>query len=113
MTLHNDSTMHLFEVIRWGNDTDDAFQGGPNGADTCFLVRADSVEQAAVLADHILGRGNGKLVNAWCEAIYLLGQDAGSERDARVLRGPYLQHAYCHGWRQWHRNSPDEGWQER
>lgn len=40
------TAMQLFEVIRWGNDSDDPVIGGPNGPDTCFLVRADSIEQA-------------------------------------------------------------------
>lgn len=32
--------MHLFEIIRRGDDLDDPLGGGPDGPDTCFLVRA-------------------------------------------------------------------------
>lgn len=103
--------MQLFEVIRWGNDSDDPLTGGPNGPDTCFLVRADSVEQAAALVDPVLAANRVEPSHAG--AVYLLGADAGAAPDARILRGPYVQHAYRHGWRHWDRAAPGESWIER
>lgn len=105
--------MNLYEVIRWGNDADDPFTGGPNGPDTGFLVRAGSVEQAAALADEALRRARPTRVGAWAGAVHLLGQEHSTEADARILRGPYVQHAYRHGWRQWCRDEEDGAWVER
>lgn len=59
--------MHLYEVIRWGNDSDDLLTGGPNGPDTCFLVRAGSVEAAAAPADRQLALLSHVQVEPWLE----------------------------------------------
>lgn len=104
--------MNLYEVIRWGNDSDDVFTGGPNGPDTCFLVRSHTVEQAAALADIELSKMRSTTVDNWASAVHHLGTDASTDTTPRVIRGPYVQHAYCHGWSTWHRNSADEGWTE-
>jgi hypothetical protein len=104
--------MKLFEVIRWGNDSDDPYTGGPDGLDTCFLVRAGVPEEAAMLADEVLSRVPTTNVQSWSGAVYLLGTDDGSDERPRVLRGPYLQHAYCYGWRQWHRDAREDVWLE-
>ncbi|WP_148715169.1 hypothetical protein [Chitinolyticbacter meiyuanensis] len=103
--------MNLYEVIRWGNDGCDPYRGGPNGDDTCLLVRAATPEQAATLADPVLARLGNVHVAGWAQAIYQLGIDTGSDREARVLRGPYLQHAYRHGWPSWQRDQPEGAWQ--
>jgi len=105
--------MHLYEVIRWGNDSDDPFSGGPDGPDTCFIVRASSVEQAASLADRELAKRSSKEVQNWSGAVHLLGSELANEVTPRVLRGPYIQHAYTYGWRCWHRDSPSGPWVER
>lgn len=102
--------MQLFEVIRWGNDSDDPFTGGPDGADTCFLVRASSVEDAARLVDDALASGTPR---AHAGAVYLLGTELSTQEEPRILRGPYLQHAYRHGWRHWYRDDVDAPWVER
>ncbi|QNP41719.1 hypothetical protein [Lysobacter solisilvae (ex Woo and Kim 2020)] len=104
--------MHLYEVIRWGNPSDDPHTGGPNGHDTCFLVRAASLEAAAALADGELRFVAGAGLADWAEVAYLLGDDTGTDGTARVLRGPYIQSAYRHGWRQWNRAGPGEPWIE-
>ncbi|WP_382157649.1 hypothetical protein [Hydrogenophaga sp. ANAO-22] len=104
--------MNLYEVIRWGNDSDDVFTGGPNGPDTCFLVRAGSVEQAASLADAELARRPSPVVENWAGAVHLLGVEQARDDVPRVLRGPYIQHAYTHGWRCWHRDAPSDPWVE-
>lgn len=105
--------MKLYEVIRWGNDSEDLFTGGPNGADTCFLVRADSVEQAAALADAALKAPPSPSLPSFTGAVYLLGTALGSDETARVLRGPYVQHAHRHGWRHWYREAAGDSWVER
>jgi hypothetical protein len=104
--------LNLYEVIRWGNNSDDPYTGGPNGPDTCLLVRANSVEEAATLADSVLAELPHERVQPWSHAIYLLGVDGGTDPEPRVLRGPYIEHALGHGWRLWHRNSPEEPWAE-
>jgi hypothetical protein len=105
--------MNLYEVIRWGNELDDPETGGANGPDTCFLVRADTLESAVALVDTRLARMPSDYVQAWAEAVYLLGTDSGSGSETRILRGPYVEHAYRHGWRHWYRNAQDEPWEER
>lgn len=105
--------MQLFEVIRWGNDSDNPLTGGPNGPDTCFLVRASSVEEAALLADRRLATLPHQNVSPWAHTVYLLGTDGGTDATPQLLRGPYIQAAYCYGWRHWYRDEQDEPWQEK
>ena len=80
--------MNLYEVIRWGNDADDPFTGGPNGPDTGFLVRAGSVEQAAALADEALRRARPTRVGAWAGAVHLLGQEHSTDGVAPLKFAP-------------------------
>lgn len=108
--MQSPSVLNIYEVIRWGNDSDDIYAGGPNGPDTCFLVRASSPEEAAALVDPVLARMSHERVNPWSMAIYLLGSDCGVDDNPRVLRGPYVQSAYCYGWRQWLRRGSDGSW---
>lgn len=105
--------MNLYEVIRWGNESEDLFTGGPNGADTCFLVRAGSLEQAAALADAALRALKPQHLPDFAGAIYLLGTALGTDETPRILRGPYVQHAHRHGWRHWYRETAEEAWVER
>ena len=104
--------MNLYEVIRWGNDSSDSHTGGPDGPDTCFLVRAESPPAAAALADELLADLPHERVPPYSGSIYLLGKDIGLEQTQRVLRGPYVEHAYSFGWRQWHRESAEGVWTE-
>ena len=104
--------MNLYEAIRWGNESEDPYHGGPNGADTCFLVRAGSVEQAGQLADAALRGGRAELAN-WTQVLHLLGAEQSSDSEPRILRGPYLQHAYRHGWRLWIREDAMAPWIEQ
>jgi len=104
--------MNLYEVIQWGNESDNPVTGGPNGADTCFLVRAESVEQAATLVDRELSRMPSQHVKPWASAVYLLGTELGSASAPRLLRGPYVQNAYRYGWRHWYRLEHGAPWLE-
>ncbi len=105
--------MRIYEVIRWGNDSDDPVTGGPNGPDTCFFVRASSIEEAAGIVDARLAALPHERVVPWAHAVYLLGDESVAADAPRILRGPYVQPAYCHGWRQWHRDMPDGPWREK
>ncbi len=113
VALSDADRMPLFEVIRWGNASTDPITGGPDGADTCFLVRAESVEQAATLVDCELAREPSPVVAAWAGAAYLLGSEQSQDAEPRILRGPYIQHAYRYGWRHWYREERDGAWLER
>lgn len=106
--------MRLYEAVRWGNDSDDPFVGGPEGPDTCFLVRASSIEEVVALVEPLLMEMPHVRVQPWLHAIYLLGDDTGIDPTSRVLRGPYVQHAIAWGWRRWirQRNEQDEEWTE-
>jgi hypothetical protein len=104
--------MNIYEIIRWGNESDCEFDGGPDGSDTCFIVRADNVEDAAKLADVRLKNCTHERVAAYSQAAYLIGTDAGDGDDQIILRGPYYQHAYRYGWRMWERDAGDGVWYE-
>ena len=102
--------LYLYEVVRWGNDSDDEEEGGPNGPDTCLLVRARSPEEAALLADEELRVTTDPRVHAWADVVHVLGTAAGEGAASEVLRGPYLEHAFNEGWIAWHRTSQQGPW---
>ncbi len=64
------------------------------------------------MVDPILAELPHVRVQHCAHAVCLIGVDAGTERVARVLRGPYTEHALDHGWRVWQRNNRDEPWIE-
>lgn len=41
-----------------------------------------------------------------------MGAGGSVQREAKILRGPYIQHAHMHGWHYWSRNEPTEAWVE-
>ena len=102
----------LFEVVRWGNDSADPDDGGPNGPDTCFLVRAETPAEAAVLADAELRAAAASRVPPRADVVHLLGESSSSESEPRVVRGPYLEHAFNRGWRAWQREDGAIAWVE-
>jgi len=104
--------MNLYEAIRWGNESEDPYTGGPDGADTCFLVRAASVEEAGQLADAALRGARGGLAD-WAQVLHLLGTEQATDSEPRILRGPYMQHAYRYGWRHWSRDEAAAPWVEQ
>jgi hypothetical protein len=101
----------LYEAVRWGNDSEDRFEGGPDGPDTCFLVRAGSIEEVVSLVEPLLMAMPHVRIQPWLHAIHLLGDDTGVDPTSRVLRGPYVQHAIAWGWRSGIRVQ-DEEWTE-
>ena len=103
--------MELYEVVRWGNDSDDPVTGGGNGPDTCFLVLATSVEEAAAVADYHLALDRAPGEADCASVVQLLGSGHASPR-ARLVRGPYVQTAYTFGPRHWSRSGRDEPWIE-
>jgi hypothetical protein len=104
--------MQLYEVVRWGNDDSDTDDAGPNGEDTCFLVRAGSPAEAATLADEVLSETSENQERCWADVVHHLGIAAGANSEAAVLRGPYLEHAFNDGWATWHRQSRSGPWVE-
>jgi hypothetical protein len=104
--------LQLYEVVRWGNDDAEADDGGPNGADTCFLVRAGSPTEAGALADEVLSETSDERLHCWADVVHHLGTAAGTSTEASVLRGPYLEHAFNDGWTTWHRQSQTGPWVE-
>ena len=103
--------MDLYEVVRWGNDSDDPVTGGGNGPDTCFLVLATSVEEAAAVADYHLALDRDPGEADCASVVQLLGSGHAAPR-ARLVRGPYVQTAYTFGPRQWARAERGEPWIE-
>lgn len=79
--------MNLYEVIRWGNESDNIYTGGPNGPDTCFLVRAATLEHAGQLVDEILAGMPSNYVKGWCSAIYPWGKTLAPETFLKCCAG--------------------------
>ncbi|WP_202593388.1 hypothetical protein [Ferriphaselus sp. R-1] len=105
--------LNLYEVVRYGNDSECVFSGGPNGPDTCFLVRAASPEAAAAIVDPILARMSHERVRPWAHQIHWLGEDRSTGEIAQLLRGPYVEHAYGHSWPTWQRGDKGDVWEEK
>ncbi|WP_372013851.1 hypothetical protein [Pseudoxanthomonas sp. 10H] len=103
--------MDLYEVVRWGNDSDDPVTGGGNGPDTCFLVHATSVEEAAAVVDYQLSRKDAPDEADCASLVQLLGSGHRAPR-AQVVRGPYVQSAYGFGLRRWSRIERGDPWVE-
>jgi hypothetical protein len=92
--------MNLYEVIFWGAD------GYDNDHDTIYLVRA-SDWRAAV--EHVRTNASSSVHkihhSTLAHRVHEIGADSSQIGDARgqILRGPYFQSAYNHGWRAWDR----------
>lgn len=104
--------MYIFEVVRWGNDSPDPDEGGPDGEDTCFLVRAETPADAAELAEVYLIAAQPVRVSPRADIVYLLGEAPEHDREARVIRGPYIVYAINPGWRWWERRPGTAEWVE-
>lgn len=92
--------MNLYEVIFWGAD------GHDNDEDTIYLVRASDWRAAVELVRtnaspsvHMIHRSTS------AHRVHELGTASSrfGEPREQILRGPYFQSAYNHGWRAWDR----------
>ncbi|MEQ2009971.1 MAG: hypothetical protein ABMA26_24560 [Limisphaerales bacterium] len=97
--------MNLYEVIFWGAD------GYDNDEDTIYLVRApdwraavEDVRTNASPSIHKIHR------STLAHRVHEIGTDASplGEPREQILRGPYFQCAYNHGWRAWDRQMDPE-----
>lgn len=86
----------LFLCVRWGHAESPE---GADGEDTHFVVRADSHEEAAELADAILGSmpthvdGNPRVVESHCHHVLEIGTDHTGHKTSAVLLGPAIGYA--------------------
>jgi hypothetical protein len=89
--------MNLYEVIFWSADECD------NDEDTIYLVRA-AHWRAAVEHVHINASPSVHKIHrsTLAHRVHEIGTDAGAPQE-QILRGPYFQCAYNHGWRSWSR----------
>lgn len=90
--------MKLWIVVYWGNSEED---DGKNERDTCFLVRANSVESAANIGNDFLKKVPYYLIGELSdykdevnivEYIVLLGDDGIEGGEEKFLLGPFIQH---------------------
>jgi hypothetical protein len=91
--------MNIYEIISWGAQEK---EGDP---DTIYLVRAtdhlEAVEEVVTNASR--SHHGGK--RPFPHVIYHIGIDSTIPKhtEPRILRGPYFECAYNHGWKSWHR----------
>lgn len=90
--------MNLYEVIFWGTE-----QERDDDADTIYLVRAADWRAAV---EHVRCNASPSIHKihraTLAHRVHEIGTDAGESRE-QILRGPYFQCAYNHGWRAWDR----------
>ena len=104
--------MNLYIATRWGNNQ---IQGddGPNGPDTNYLVRAETHEKAAELADLRLSNQTNDGMDDKCHLITQIGEDNHNTEETVVL-GPWISYAMLNGtYKSWKRDLPtQEKWLE-
>lgn len=89
--------MSLYEVIFWGSD---------GSEDTIYLVRAtDWCAAVEHVRDNASPTNHGIHHTTLAHHVHEIGRDLCTlgEPQEQILRGPYFQHAYNHGWRAWNR----------
>jgi len=92
--------MKLYEVIFWGS------RGNGDAEDTIYFVRAPDFRAAVdEVSTNASPSYHGGERFPLAHVVYEVGSDASLSGESRqqILRGPYFQHAYNHGWRAWHR----------
>jgi hypothetical protein len=88
--------MNLYLTVRWRNPES---PDGPDGPDTNFLVRADSVSEAAAVTDDYLVNSpttsihSRKPVQSFCQYIVELGVDNGGFSHAEIIHDPWIAYA--------------------
>ena len=106
--------MNLYIATRWGNPFE---KDGPDGKDTNFIVRAESMGQAAEIVDEALklyptSEVNNRPVCDFTQCITQIGI-AQSSQSPRLVHGPWIEHLILmdnDDYDYWHRDSPTEGW---
>jgi len=107
--------MNLYIVTRFGNPHE---LDGPDGKDTNFIVRAESLEEAAYLVDKVLAtmrvhiKPNRK-VHDFANCIIQIGIDP-LAKEAGILHGPWIEYIYLESSYQevWHRHRKRGKWEE-
>jgi hypothetical protein len=92
--------MNLYEVIFWGAD------GYDNDEDTIYMVRAADWHAAVEFVRTNASPNVHKIHHSTlAHRVHEIGTDSSSfgEPQEQILRGPYFQCAYNHGWRAWDR----------
>jgi hypothetical protein len=90
--------MNLYEVIFWGAD------GYDHDEDTIYLVRAADWRAAVEIVRTNASKGTHKIHHSTlAHRVHEVGTDHSPITEERILRGPYFQCAYNHGWRAWDR----------
>ncbi|MEM9480008.1 MAG: hypothetical protein AAGA58_10180 [Verrucomicrobiota bacterium] len=106
--------MNLYIATRWGNPQE---PDGPDDADTNFLVRAETREEAASLADELLKKmptseGTNRPVQNFTHCVTHIGTTDLGE-NPHVIHGPWIKHLIlCEDgdYDYWHRDTPDGDW---
>jgi hypothetical protein len=113
--------MKLYIAVRWGNHKS---PDGPDGEDTHFLIRAHDRDEAARLADAVLGSmptactEGHRSVQPFCHQIIEIGSDSSTFAgvEPQVLIGPWVAYGYAvhHvGYATWSRDHTDKNvWEE-
>lgn len=91
--------MKLYIAVRWGNHES---PDGPDGEDTHFLIRARDRDEAARLADAVLGSmptvstEGHRSVQPFCHKIIEIGSDSSTFPgvEPQVLIGPWVAFGY-------------------
>ena len=105
--------MNLYIATRWGNPYE---KDGPDAKDTNFLVRAHSVEEAAIFSESILRsyphsiQGNRSVAD-FINCVRQIGDDPKSSIPS-VIHGPWIEYITIENsdYDVWHRDEPNEAW---
>ena len=90
--------MNLYEVIFWGAE------GYDNDEDTIYLVRAPDWRTAVEVVQTNAPSSIHKIHRSTlAQRVHEIGIDSSPLSEPRIVRGPYFQCAYNHGWRSWDR----------
>lgn len=95
--------MKLYEVIFWGTEGLSQYQ---NDEDTIYLVRAQDFRAAVQeVSTNALPVNHQGQQSHMPHVVFEIGVDssAADVDSPRILRGPYYQCAYNHGWKAWYR----------
>jgi hypothetical protein len=99
--------MDLYEVIFWGAS------GYEHDEDTIYLVRAENWRAAIELVQINVSPGVHKIHGSTlAHRVHEIGADLSpfGTPEKQILRGPYFQCAYNHGWRAWEREIVGSGY---